>query len=235
MKNKNLTMMAVTVIIVAVCCCFVLPGCDIHTLDKDYFLPFDPIKTTVFDISGIPYLLTSDSGLELRKDGTLSITVIIDPAAIELADKYGLNLGMLQSLDLKAIGETYGKPILPWFDITDVKGTFDALKQSLGSEILIDYDDVDTQKLIESIQTDGKLSSDLKIPSRLGFRYVGEYEIKNLASEVTGEKYTALYVDKYSENGEPYLIMTMTESEDAKKTVTLRVEFLNLTFVFTEI
>ncbi len=222
--------MALLIIIVALCCCFILPGCDTIVLDKDYSFSFDAIKTTICEIPGIPLFFANGSGLELKKDGNLSITVILEPTVSKLLEDMKFDLS---AFDLDMLMTCYAKPMLPWFDRHDLKASFDALKQNLGAELILDYEEEATKKIISSVENTGKLNSDFTIPKTFGLHYTAEYKVKKLTSE-DGNEYLALYVDKYSDDGEPFIIITLDENENGQKTAKIRIEFLKTTLFFVE-
>ncbi|MDY4655337.1 MAG: hypothetical protein SO386_03840 [Eubacteriales bacterium] len=230
MRTKNLMIMALLIIIVALCFCFILPGCDTMTLDKDYSFSFDAIKTTIWDVPGVPLFFAKGSGLELKKDGNLSLTVILAPTTLTLLEDKKFDLS---AFDLDILMTRYAEPILPWFDRHDLKASFAALKQNLGAELILDYEEEATKKIIASVENTGKLNSDFTIPKTFGFRYTAEYKVKKLTS-AEGKEYFALYVDKFSEDGEPFIIITLDENENGQKTAKIRIEFLKMTLSFVE-
>lgn len=230
MKKSKIIVAILLTAIIATTCCLALTACDDRTLDKDYTFAFDPIKTEIGGYTGIPLFFSEDSGLTLSKNGELTLTVIINPSISAVLENVELDLS---SLDLNVVAKKYAEPILPWFDITDVKGTFDALEQNLGAKLIIDYEEDATKKLVEAIQTTGKLNPDFTVPATFGLRYTGKYEVKHLVS-ADGTEYTALYVDKYTEGGEPFIIITLDENEDGLKTALIHVEFLNMRMYFVE-
>lgn len=230
MRTKNLMIMALLIIIVALCCCFILPGCDTIVLDKDYSFSFDALQTTIWDTPGAPLFFAKGSGLELKKDGNLSLTVILAPTVSKLLEDMKFDLS---AFDLDILMTRYAEPMLPWFDRHDLKASFDALKQNLGAELILDYEEEATKKIISSVENTGKLNSDFTIPKTFGVRYTAEYKVKKLTSE-DGNEYFALYVDKHSDDGEPFIIITLDENENGQKTAKIRVEFLKMTLAFVE-
>jgi len=233
MKKTVRLISVITVLAAILTCCFLLSGCTNDTLDKDYSFSFDVVNTSVWGIPGIPILFDNEqSGLTLTKDGTATITIMLNSGASSLGSL--IDLSAVSNLDLASMANTYAAPILPWFDIKDLKGTLPYLKDSLGGELILDFDDPDTQKLVESIQTTGRINEDFVIPKVFGLRYSGKYTIKTLVSEVTGKEYKAVYLDKFSDGGEPYLIITLTENEEGALCAELAVEFLKLRMAFTE-
>lgn len=220
----------VFLIIAFVLCVLPLSGCG----DKKTYVEEDMSfaltnKTTVM---GIPLNLVLDasSGIELKEDGTFVLNLMLNDGAPQLLNNY-FDLEAMSKADLSGFINAYVKPIFPGFTLDDVKGSLDLIKNSLGIEIVgLDFEDENVKKLVESLETTGKINSDLVIPEGLGIRYTSFYEIKTLKSETTGKEYTAIFTDKYSEGGEPYFVLTMdTDSESGKKTLNMRVEFLNLT------
>ncbi len=230
MRTKNLMIMALLIIIVALSCCFILPGCDTIVLDKDYSFSFDALQTTIWDTPGAPLFLAKGSGLELKKDGNLSLTVILAPTISKLLKNMEVDLS---AFDLDVLFTRYAEPMIPWFDRHDLKASFDALKQNLGAELILDYEEEATQKIIASVENTGKLNSDFTVPKTFGLRYTAEYKVKKLTSE-DGNEYFALYVDKYSDDGEPFIIITLGENENGQKTAKIRIEFMKMTLAFVE-
>lgn len=235
MKKIQKITICILLIVVVAGSCFMLSSCNKReTLNRDYSFSFDITTTTVWDIMGIPLAFTPDSGLYLSKDGTATITITLNSSVSELLKTFNIDLSGVSSVDLGVMGEKYGKPILPWFNMQDLKTSLEALKQSLHGELILDYDEEATQKMLASLQETGHLNEDFEIPKTFGIRYSGKYEVKHLKSAITGEEYTAIYLDDYSETAEPYLMLTLTENEDGLKHASLRVEFLNMTLGFNE-
>lgn len=225
---------ALILLVVVVGCVFTLTACNNPTLDKDYSFAFSIAETTIWEIPNIPMFFTEDSGLEITKDGELTINIMLSSSVSLLLSTLDFDLSAISELDLDELANTYGIPYLPWFDIKDIKTSLEKLKESLGGEIVLDYEEEATQKLIASIEETGHANEDFTIPKTFGLRYTGTYKVKHLVSEVTGKEYTALYVDKYTEGGEPFFIITLDENEEGLKTANLRVEFLKLDFNFVE-
>ena len=230
MRTKNLMIMALLIIIVALSCCFILPGCDTIVLDKDYSFSFDALQTTIWGTPGTPLLFAKGSGLELKKDGNLSLTVILLPTVSKLFEDEEFDFS---AFDLDVLFTRYAEPMFPWFDRHDLKASFEAIKQNFGAELLVDYEEEATKKIVSSIENTGKLNSDFTIPKTFGVRYTAEYKVKKLTSE-DGTEYFALYVDKYSEDGEPFIIITLNENENGQKTAKIRIEFMKMTLAFVE-
>lgn len=222
--------LSLIIIIVALSCCFILPGCDTIVLDKDYSFSFDTFQTTILDFPGVPLSFAKGSGLELKKNGNLSLTVILVPTASKLLELMKFDLS---AFDLDALFTCYAEPMFPWFDRHDLKSSFEAIKQNFGAELLVDYEEEATKKIVSSIENTGKLNSDFTIPKTFGVRYTAEYKVKKLTSE-DGNEYCALYVDKYSDDGEPFIIITLDKDENGQKTAKIRIEFMKITLFFIE-
>lgn len=193
--------------------------------------------TNESNVMGIPINLVLDasSGIELKKDGTFVLSLMLNDGAPMLLNNY-FDLEAMSKADLSGFINAYVKPIFPGFTLDDVEGSLNLIKNSLGAELVgFDFEDENIKKLVESLETTGRINSDLVIPEGLGVRYTSFYEIKTLKSETAGKEYTAIFTDKYSEGGEPYFVLTMdTDSESGKNTLYLRVEFLKLTLKLVE-
>lgn len=221
----------IMVVLMSLSCLFLFTGCAEH-LDEDAFFQIK-MESRVMDYP-VALALTADSGILLKKDGTMTVSLMINDFATTLVN--GMDLSSLSSVNIEKEAGAYAVPIVPGFTMRDVLGSFELLKNSLGIELVgLDYENEDIKKLVDSLQETGKVNSDLKVPGGLGIRYTGFYELKTLRSEITGEEFTAVYVDKYSENGEPYVIMTMTtDPESGKRVLYLRVEFMNISLYAQE-
>lgn len=210
-------------------CVLAFAGCEEKKTYAEEDISFGVTNETT--VMGIPLNLVLDpsSGIELKKDGTFVLSLMLNDGAPRLLNNY-FDLEAMSEADLSGFINAYVKPLFPGFTLDDVKGSLDLIKNSLGAEIVgLDFEDENVKKLVDSLETTGKINSDLVIPEGLGIRYTSFYEIKTLKSESTGKEYTAIFTDKYSEGGEPYFVLTMdTDPESGKKTLALRVEFLNL-------
>lgn len=177
--------------------------------------------------------LSNDSGIELKKDGTFIMELTVNDAVVYAANK--IDKSGIAELDVAKEANNYAVPIVPGFSMQDIKGSLSLLKNSMGAELLIDYEDENIIKLIDSLENTGRINPDLIIPNGIGFRYEGFYEIRTLKSETTGVEYQAVYVDRFTEGGEPFLIMTLTNDEETGlRRLNANVEFLQLNLSLEE-
>jgi len=142
----------------------------------------------------------------------------------------------LQSINIVDAASIYLPTLFPTMDLTQLQAALNILEESMNFALLgFDFDDPNTIALEESLSTTGMLPSDFQIPSGLGIEYNGNYYMKNVVSEYSGE-HTGVYVGNAELDEKLFTIMTMTDNEDntAIKCLSLRIEFIKLVLFANE-
>lgn len=192
---------------------------DIHVMELPIGFLFEPSQTY----------------FELRPDGTMEIRAIFKenfPAVVK---------SILQStdtdlseLDVQGIVDTYVLELMPAFTLKDIPFSLGLLEATLGLRIEgLDFEYKGVKKICDSLAETSRLPSVLDLPEGLGVVYEGKYRIKDLTSEVTGKTFRAVYTGGSAANGEPYMVLTMAENDEGKETLSLHIEFLNITVTGT--
>ena len=140
----------------------------------------------------------------------------------------------LSELDVQGIVDTYVLELMPAFTLKDIPFSLGLLEATLGLRIEgLDFEYKGVKKICDSLAETSRLPSVLDLPEGLGVVYEGKYRIKDLTSEVTGKTFRAVYTGGSAANGEPYMVLTLAENDEGKETLSLHIEFLNITVTGT--
>ncbi len=230
MAKRIVLSIIIVLLIVAVSIISIAGAADVDAFERDYDFRFSVAGTSVFGLP-VALIFTEDSGMTLDKKGNAVIDIKVNSGVTSLLGD--IDLSSLSEMDLSDPANKYAVPIIPWFDMTDIKMSLQKLKETLGIELVLDYEEEATKKLVESIETTGRVNADFTIPQTVGIRYEGKYELKTLTT-ADGEEITAIYLDRYTEGGEPFVLMTVTDTDEGLKKAVLHIEFLGLDFTFIE-
>lgn len=241
-KSVKIIALAVCLIII---CAAVLAGCgekketlnEDATFYLDYFsINFVDFKPDTWKHIIVPLLFDlNNSYIKLSKKGEVTLNLKVNEGAVALLDMFHIDLSAISEMDLKGMADIYAAAILPGFALEEgkVRESVELLK-SLGAELVLDYDDPKVVALVESLEKTGHVNKDFQIPSQIGVRYEGEYEVRH-ATTADGREKTVIFVDEYGKNGEPYLQFELTtDTESNLRSVHLRVDFLELDLTATE-
>lgn len=200
-------------------------------LDKTTTFKLDTYKSTIISIPSVLFVNNDDSSLVLTDDGKIILTIMIDDTIVDFAN--GLT-DSLAGFDLQMGVDQYCKPLFPGFTLNDVPYSFGLLDHTLGlSFIGLDLNDPRYKTLLEEIRDTGFLPKGLSLPTPLGIKYEGKYEIKTVQSE-QGPR-TAIYFGKeLTDDEDRYFMMEMKET-NGKKALNFRVEFLQFTIVANQL
>jgi lysophospholipase L1-like esterase len=157
-------------------------------------------------------ILTDESQITLRKDGTASLTLMVNTVML------GLGMGLIGSgqfsIDPTVLKMVYA--YLPGIDLYDLPKSFDILKGCLGiSFIGLNPNNAGIQALFGAL-VDGKpVSADVNInvPSRAGLELNANYYIKELTSSYSGITYTGVFWGNHDADGEAFIMMELWPDE----------------------
>lgn len=153
---------------------------------------------------------------------------------------------ILAGVDLTDGINSYAEPIFPGFkarlEAADLKGALQLVEDSLGLNIHgLDYDNEDIKAVVQEVAETKKLPGDLlsRIPADtvLTLTFDWKYRIEEVEAE-DGTKYQAIYlgnkVAARDQQTEPFGVFTMTEDENGRKHLLLRIEFININLGLVE-
>ena len=245
-----------TIAVIAVMAYGVVTGGGAKRMDKDTEFTFmtNPMTKWSYVADTIPLNLVldmEDSKLTLKKDGTFTFRVMINPAILKLLngdeefeqtkkllEGFGLDIsGLLATaadMDLKDPAGKYAVPIMPGFTTDHVQSSL-ALLESLDAHFVgLDYNDPNVQKMIKSIEETGHLNADLVLPNQFGFEINSTYEIIT-ETDSDGKEHTIIMVAGEPRKRESFLMFEMTDNEETgKRELFLRVEFLMISLHLEE-
>ncbi|MFA5449125.1 MAG: hypothetical protein WC292_01620 [Clostridia bacterium] len=229
MKNIRKFIVLITVALIAVSSFFLLAACNdtpeypdrrLPEEDTMFYVDFgtSKIKDNPLGLASI-FFEQSESYILLRADGTATIKLLTKPV--------GGVLGLPQIQEALA-GATFSETeidtfvnmiygYLPGADFTDLDTVQTSFQSTLGLTLIgLDGDNEQVQNLFTSIVNDKALPSEINLPSdlRLGIEVTGEYYIKDVYSEHTDTTHTGVFMGKHHEDGEAFLLMTLTENPE---------------------
>ncbi len=177
------------------------------------------------------FLDKNRSFIELNPDGTMKIELRL-PKGIKvgaLLDELANDVDF-SKIDLTMASNQYIYSLFPGFTFDDIESSIGLLETNLGLEFDgIDFEYKGMKEISESLATNRRLPAklDLDPDMDLCIRYTGTYSVKMVQSEVTGEEYEAIYIDKHLKGGDSYIIACKDIDPDTgKDRVYFRIDFL---------
>ncbi len=191
-------------------------------------------ETTVLGLPVGIVLDQSKSYIEFYDDGTMRFQIML-PKNVEFVNTLLEDMD-LSSMDPSEIVDKYAVELFPGFTLSDVDYSLGLLKDSLDlSFINLDYEHEGVKALVESLETTGRLPATLNIPGSLGVEFTGRYTLRAVENPLTNEKYTAIHMGAPYENGDGYVIMTLTENAEGNQQVYFNIDFLQMKVVANKI
>lgn len=208
---------------------------DKKATENNPFVAFESQKRYYIDNSttalGMPIGLIvnkNSSYIEFRTDGTMKLQIMLPDGASGLVDSLLAGTD-LSTVDISPIIDKYAVELFPGFTTDKVLYSFGLLDSNLGlSFVGLDTEHEGIKNLIDSIEKEGKLPATLSIPDGLGVKYEGRYTVREVVNPLTGEKWTSVHMGAPYENGDGFIIMTITENEDGKEMVYFDIDFLQM-------
>lgn len=233
MKNLKRIICCMLIICLVSALVFSLAACNkSEHVKKDISFSIDN-KTEVMDIPIAIFLKKQDSGITLRKDGTMTLRLAINDAVPNLVNSTFNISTMLGEMDFTQYMNDYVTPLFPGFTLQDIPYSLGLIEKSMGIKVTgLDLNSPNTQALFEGLQT-GEFAENIVFPKDIAIEYNGRYALKEL-TDADGMPYTAIYLGQYNENGEPFIIMGLDQNEAGKKVIICRVNFINLYLEATE-
>jgi|AGTN01.1.fsa_nt_gi hypothetical protein len=205
---------------------FFLTACDKKQIAKEteyYYLDLencDALGMITLDF----VCVKDDSYVVLRDDGTATIRLKVDTAMLgSLLPFLGSGEIDLDQMNIPFFFDEYVTGLIPGASFADLLHSLNLMKKSVGVEI------IGIDGLLSQVVDNKIAPANLTIPDDLAIEYTDVYEFKTLTSAITGKTYEAVYMGKYDENSDPFVIMTKGKNEDGYETLYLRIEFVKFT------
>ena len=165
------------------------------------------------------------TGVSLGADGTMRLSLVLDP---EMAEGLAMFLPALGGLDMGSFADTYLEPIMPGFTSMDIIEVFGLAEESLGLKVVSDGDtDAFLRLLAGALFDGGQLPEDIAIPEGFGLVLESTYTLRTVTYP-DGTAYTGVFLTPSDPDTQPYIVMTMYDYSDGTHALNLKVDFVKL-------
>lgn len=165
------------------------------------------------------------TGVSLGADGTMSLSLVLDP---EMAEGLAMFLPALSGLDMSSFADTYLEPIMPGFTSMDIIEVFGLAEESLGLKVVSDGDtDAFLRLLAGALFDGGQLPEDMAIPEGFGLVLESTYTLRTVTYP-DGTAYTGVFLTPSDPDTQSYIVMTMYDYSDGTHALNLKVDFVKL-------
>ena len=165
------------------------------------------------------------TGVSLGADGTMRLSLVLDP---EMAEGLAMFLPALGGLDMGSFADTYLEPIMPGFTSMDIIEVFGLAEESLGLKVVSDGDtDAFLRLLAGALFDGGQLPEDIAIPEGFGLVLESTYTLRTVTYP-DGTEYTGVFLTPSDPDTQSYIVMTMYDYSDGTHALNLKVDFVKL-------
>lgn len=165
------------------------------------------------------------TGVSLGADGTMRLSLVLDP---EMAEGLAKFLPALGRLDMGSFANTYLEPIMPGFTSMDIIEVFGLAEESLGLKVVSDGDtDAFLRLLAGALFDGGQLPEDIAIPEGFGLVLESTYTLRTVTYP-DGTAYTGVFLTPSDPDTQSYIVMTMYDYSDGTHALNLKVDFVKL-------
>lgn len=165
------------------------------------------------------------TGVSLGADGTMRLSLVLDP---EMAEGLAMFLPALGGLDMSSFADTYLEPIMPGFTSMDIIEVFGLAEESLGLKVVSDGDtDAFLRLLAGALFDGGQLPEDIAIPEGFGLVLESTYTLRTVTYP-DGTAYTGVFLTPSDPDTQSYIVMTMYDYSDGTHALNLKVDFVKL-------
>lgn len=165
------------------------------------------------------------TGVSLGADGTMRLSLVLDP---EMAEGLAMFLPALGGLDMGSFADTYLEPIMPGFTSMDIIEVFGLAEESLGLKVVSDGDtDAFLRLLAGALFDGGQLPEDIAIPEGFGLVLESTYTLRTVTYP-DGTAYTGVFLTPSDPDTQSYIVMTMYDYSDGTHALNLKVDFVKL-------
>ena len=180
---------------------------------------FSLTKLKVFDKDITPFFDKAKSYIRFNEDGSYELTATLSSNYTEFIRGYlksnlPLNVNREVPIDLALL---YVNNIAPEIRRTDLEAFWHSFKDRYGFEIIgIDFDNSATQEILRNFLETGQLiiTDENVLEKTIAVVCHGSYSLETVTSPLTGDAYTAIYVNNPYGQGEPYVRYTHEGGED---------------------
>ncbi len=180
-------------------------------------------------IMGIPFLFAIDtdkSGVLLRRDGTVRVTLITNSLVSTLISLLP-DLSSLQIDDAtRTLIDTLAADYFPGFSLDDPINSLELVEKGVNLK-LVGLDDPDFRQALIHFGETGALPQNFSIPKGFGIEFNSKYYLSKVQAQ-DGTEYIAVNIGKHSKGGEGPILLTLLENEEGIKEVTFRFGVLDL-------
>ncbi len=186
-------------------------------------LRFGARELTEIDFMGIVIMpISEQSQISFYEDGTFEWKLYLKGGFINLLKLLIQQMGSVDisstlGLDIDYLQSYYLQQMFPGFDYSDLDKSLQILEAALGVSI----EGIDSSKqcvretALYLAQTGKIVINDPDVlGDEVGITWEGDYRLKQIRSDLTGETYTAIYINDDFFLGESYFRFTYTETED---------------------
>lgn len=165
------------------------------------------------------------TGVSLGADGTMRLSLVLDP---EMAEGLTMFLPALGGLDMGSFANTYLEPIMPGFTSMDIIEVFGLAEESLGLKVVSDGDtDAFLRLLAGALFDGGQLPEDIAIPEGFGLVLESTYTLRTVTYP-DGTAYTGVFLTPSDPDTQSYIVITMYDYSDGTHALNLKVDFVKL-------
>ena len=217
-------------------------------LDEDLVCSIDTLKisgnslvpSTLFGLE--VDLLTEESAIRFNADGTYEMRLEFTPFLIDILNLYISKSGKVDvtsmiGLDIVYLQRAYLQNMIPGIDYQDFEKSLQIIKKAFGVSIQgIDFERESVRKTANELAETGRIilnDSDILVNPVI-ITWSGQYRLQKVTSKLTGETYTAIYVNGGIDEGETYVRYTLSEKENGKQFVRLTVDVADIVIEGTE-
>lgn len=180
-------------------------------VEEDTVFTIDRTKSYLKDFE-FEAILTEESKITLRKDGTASLTLMVNSVALQLGAGFVAQGDF--SIDPTVLNMIYA--YLPGLDLHNLPKSFEIFKGCLGiSFIGLNPENKGIQAIFKALADGTPVPSGTKItiPERVGLELNANYYIKEFTSSYSGVKYTGVYWGNHDADGEAFIMMELWPDE----------------------
>lgn len=196
-----------------------------------------------FSLGGISIkLLTEDSGITFKADGTYEMKLNFSPMVLETLRLYikmtgSLDVSSVIGLDLVYLQKAYLQNMIPGIDYQDIEKSFGIIEKAYGVSVTgIDFEKESVRRMATVLAETGKIILDDPdvLEDAVSLSWSGQYRLQDVKSKLTGETYTAIYINGGIDVGETYTRYTYYPDDEYPDTVRLTVDVANVVICGTE-
>ncbi len=226
MKKSYKILLAVLTMVMIIASTLSLSSCSkTWVIEKDTMFYID--KNVGSTIMGIPFLIAIDedkSGVLLKKDGTVKITLITN-ALLSLVALIPMDELQIDD-DMRNLIDSMAVDYFPGFSLSDPVESLLLLEKSVNLK-LIGLEDETFQENLIYFGEHGALPAGFSLPKGLGIEYNSNYYFSKVKSYDQTE-YVAVNVGNPGKGGEGPMVFTLSENKDGKRVLSFRFEVLDV-------